>query len=215
MSNRSYLCGTNLQETYPSFVDPDYDPDEQTLACDVYCVPLLWLGMFRPADIVAKTFTVPTDEEDETVEVPTEAPLVERAKAIAQLKESLAYFNKLFAKEGSLDDYHTFLLEVLETADYQYVTIELQEVAALEDSEQEFYDTFRAALAGIGNDFSPEAKQRLVDIAQFQDLEKFPPARMLLDDLEAEDEDYWNHCRVCGAGENVSGLGRAVPWEPE
>ncbi len=207
MSNRSYLCGTNLETTYPSFVDPNFDATEHTIACDVYCVPLLWTALFRPADIVTKTFTIESDE------ITTEAPLVARTTAIRQLQEAVPYFNKLFEEEGSLTEYADFLQQALEAIDDQFVTIELQEIACLSESEQEYYDEFRRALAGIGTDYSAEAKQRLVDIAQFQEMEKFPPARLHLDDLEGEEYDYWNHCRICGAGENGAGMGRPVPWE--
>jgi hypothetical protein len=208
MSNRSYLCGTNLETIYPSFVDRSYDSENQTIACDVYCVPLLWAALFRPADIVRKSFKVERDE------VVAEAPLTKRSMAVRQLREALPYFNRLFSEEGALDDYADFLRQALEAVDCEFVTVELQEIACLMNPEQAYYDMFRQALAGIGSDFSADAKQRFVDIAQFRDMERFPPARLLLDGLQGEDNDLWNHCRVCGAGAMEAGIGRAVPWEP-
>jgi hypothetical protein len=207
MSNRSYLCGTNLETIYPSFVDKSYDSQNQTIACDVYCVPLLWTALFRPADIVRKTFKVERDE------IVAEAPLTRRGTAIRQLGEALPYFNRLFSEEGLLDEYVGFLRQALEAVDFEYVTVELQEIACLTNPEQAYYDMFRLALAGIGSDLSPDAKQRLADIAQFRDMDRFPPARLLLDGLEGEDNDFWNHCRVCGAGAMEAGIGRPVPWE--
>lgn len=212
MSNRSYLCGTDKPLTYPSFADPDYDSDNQTIACDVWCVPLLWTALFRPKDVVHKTFSV--DGED----ISTEAPLVKRTTAIRQLNEALPYLNQLFKTEGPLDEYASFLRSALEVVDLEHVTIELQEIACLMDPEQAYYDMFRAALSGIGNDFSTEAKERLIEIAQFRDLKQFPPARLYFEefaDREMLDDDEWNHCRVFGAGSAQSGLGRTVPWEPE
>jgi hypothetical protein len=209
MSNRSYLCSTNLETTYPSFVDEEYDADQQTVACDVWCVPLLWTALFRPADIVSKTFTVGSEE------VPTEAPLTRRTTALRQLQEALSYYNRLFAAEGALDDFARFLYQALAAVPYEFVTVELQEIACLTGPEQAYYDNFRAALAGIGSDYSPEAKARLVEIAQFRDLKKFPPPRLLLDGLEGSDDDFWNHCRICGAGASEAGIGRPVPWESE
>jgi hypothetical protein len=102
MANHSYLCGTNLETTYPSFVDKGYDSAEQTIASDVWCVPLLWTALFRASDIVRLTFTV---EQDQVV---AEAPLVARDIAIRQLQEALPYFNRLFGAEGALDDYARF-----------------------------------------------------------------------------------------------------------
>jgi hypothetical protein len=207
MANMSYLCGTNKKATYPS-VNPAYDSDKQTIACDVWCVPLLWTALFRPADIVKKTF----DTDDG--KVVTEAPLVSRKKAMRQLEAALPYYNRVFAKEGPLDEYASFLSKALAAAKYTYVTIEMEEIAALGKSEQKYYDEFRAALGAIGRDHSLLAKRRLVAISQFRKLKKFPPARLLLDGSKAPDDDFWNHCRICGAGSHVAALGRRVPWEP-
>jgi len=208
MSNYSYLCATNSETTYPSFTDPNYASSEQTVACDVWCVPLLWLGLFRRNDIVTRTFDVEGDK------VYTEAPLVDRMVALKQLEESLSYFNEVFREEGPLDEYCAFLRQAVSDVGLKYLTIELQEIACLSD-EQQYYDTFRAALGAIGSDTSPKAKQRLIDIAQIKAGRPFPPARLHLDDLDGEEEDFWNHCRICGAGEAESGIGRPVPWEVE
>jgi hypothetical protein len=53
-----------------------------------------------------------------------------------------------------------------------------------------------------------------VKIAQFRKLKRFPAARLLLDRLETSgDDDFWNHCRVCGAGADIGEIGRPAPWE--
>lgn len=212
MANRSYLCATDLATTYPSFVDKNYDSADQTIACDVWCVPLLWQALFRPADIVRKIFVVDGDE------IATEAPLAKRTTAIEQLREAAPYFTELFAAEGGIDEYAVFLIEALESVPHQYVTIELQEIACLTNPEQAFYDSFRAASAAIGTDYSAAAKSRFSDIAAFRDLKRIPPARLLLVEpqgFEPTDDDFWNHCRICGAGASEAGIGRAVPWEPQ
>ena len=206
MSNYSYLCATDIETTYPSFVDPEYDAEAQTVACDVWCVPLLWMGLFRPNDIVQRTF----DADDEKVY--TEAPLVARDLAISQLQQSLPYFNQVFVDEGPLDEYFNFLKQAVSEVENKYITIEMQEIACLSD-EQQYYDSFRAALAAIGNDTSEDAKQRLIDIAQLRGSKPLPPARLHLDDLDGEEDDFWNHCRICGAGAAEAGVGRPVPWE--
>jgi hypothetical protein len=207
MANRSYLCGTSLETTYPSFVDKHYDSNEQTIACDVWCVPLLWHALFRSNDIARKVFHSGGEA------IATEAPLVARTTAIEQLQAALPYFNRLFAAEGALDEYARFLREALESVEYTYVTIELQEIACLTSPEQAYYDKLRATLGGIGHDYSDKAKAQLIEFAQFHSLRRFPPARLLLDKMPASDEDIWNHCRMCGAGAQVAGIGRSVPWE--
>ena len=64
-------------------------------------------------------------------------------------------------------------------------------------------------LAGIGTDYSRKAKLYFLELAQFRNLTKSPPARLLVDQVPGSDDDVWNHCRVCGAGVEVS----PVPWE--
>jgi len=102
------------------------------------------------------------------------------------------------------------LRSTIEAADSKFVTVEMEEIACMGD-EEGFYDQFRAALAGIGGDYSTEARSRLIDIAQFEKLTRFPPARLQLDAFSGQkfhDEDYSNHCRVFGAG-----WVRPVAWE--
>lgn len=206
MSNYSYLCATDIETTYPSFVDRNYNSEEQTIACDVWCIPLLWTGLFRPNDIVQRTF----DAADERIY--TEAPLVTRDLAISQLDQSLPYFNQLFADEGPLDEYCNFLKQAISAVADKFVTVEMQEIACLSD-EQQYYNSFRAALVAIGSDASRAAKKRFVEIAQLRMGRPFPPARLHLDALDGEEDDFWNHCRICGAGAVEAGIGRAVPWE--
>ena len=210
MANRAYLCQSDHDSLYPSFVDEEYDSAAQTLASDVEAVPLLWLALFRPQNLRQQTFEV--DGEEITVE----APIVERATALAQLEESRPYFNSLFEAAGSLDDYYAFFRQLLESATGKYVTIELQEVATLYEDEQQFYDEVRAALAAIGSPVNEEDQHRLMEICQLPSNLKFPSARMYLDHLDYSDDDQWAFTRVLGAGQFGSlGIGKEVPWECE
>jgi len=185
-----------------------YDSDVQTIANDVHGVPLLWMAMFRARDMVSKQVEI----DGETLRV--DAPIVERTTAIAQLQESAAYFNILFQGAGGLDEYVELLKRALESVDYEFVTIEMDEIAFGGDPA-EFYDDFHRLLDGIGNDYSEEARQCFLSVAAFDEkFALFPPANLLLDQLEGFDEsDAWNHCRVMGAGGSESGIGRFVPWE--
>ena len=58
MANRSYLATTDNDTIYPSAAESNYDPDAQTVAQGVYCVPLLWLGLFRPPDMRTQDFNI-------------------------------------------------------------------------------------------------------------------------------------------------------------
>jgi hypothetical protein len=57
VSNKSYLCVTARKTIYPSVTLPNYNTEEATIAYDVYCVPLLWLALFRPPDLRATRLT--------------------------------------------------------------------------------------------------------------------------------------------------------------
>jgi hypothetical protein len=210
MGNKSYLCVTNAKTTYPSWVNQRFDLHRQTVACAAYSVPLLWAALFRPADIVRKTLTV------EGEKVVTEAPLATLKKAIRQLDEAVPYLNRLFRREGPLDEYAGFLRQALEGLEYRYVTIELHEIAIMCNTLQEYYDIFRIALRGIGDDLSRAAWSRFKwHIAGFRKLKKFPPARLVLDGLESTaDSDCANHSRILGDGAQSTGFGQPVPWEP-
>src|SRR5262245_38623576 len=210
MANMSYLCVTNAKTTYPSWPPRRFDLHRQTVACAVYSVPLLWTALFRSADIARKTFTLDGEK------IATEAPLATRKQALRQLDEAVPYFNRLFRREGPLDEYAGFLRQALEGIEYRYVTIELHEIACMFNTLQEYYDIFRVALHGISDDLSRAAWSRFKwHIAGLRRLQKFPPARLVLDGLESTaDSDCANRSRILGDGAQSTGFGRPVPWEP-
>src|SRR5262249_29046416 len=154
---------------YPSYGDRPYVARKQTIASETYCVPLLWLALFRPADLVQRTFT-----EDGRALV-AEAPLCARKRAIGQLNAAVPYLEELFFDCGPLDEFGARFRKALEPLRYRSLTIELEEIACMAHSGQEFYDPLRAALAGIGSDYSPGAGERFVSLAQFFKLRRFPP----------------------------------------
>ena len=104
-------------------------------------------------------------------------------------------------------------VSALNALGWRYLTIDLEEIATLVEDRQEYFDEVRAALAGIGQDTSAKARKRLVKLAQLRRLKRFPPARLVVDELDGKDDDHWNHCRVIGAGQDNAGIGRRVPWE--
>jgi hypothetical protein len=143
MSNRSYLCGTNLDTIYPAFVEQEYDSDKQTIASDVEAVPLLWLALFREDDLRREVF----DADGE--EVPAYAPICATAKALEQLHAALPYLNRVFSAEGPFDDYISMLRKAIEQAGYQYITIELEEISGLYPEEHKFDELLTLGIRGF------------------------------------------------------------------
>ncbi|MFF7456888.1 hypothetical protein [Kitasatospora sp. NPDC008115] len=221
MANYSYLCSADAASLYPSSQVAGFDPRTGVVAHDVSCVPLLWLAMFRPADLVTGVFTV--DEEDlddgEDPEVRATAPLVAKERALAQLDAALPVLNGLFADEGPLDAHAALLRRAVERAPGAFVTIELEEVEGIWEDEETFQPTLRAALAGLdggsdgdtdGDTGGAATRSRLIELSRLRPGRPFPPARLLVDGLEAGDDDHWNLARLLGAG-----FIGAVPWESE
>ncbi len=90
MANRSYLAATDNDTIYPSAAESDYDPDAQTIAQGVYCVPLIWLGLFRPSDMRTQDFGI----NGETVT--GIAPVADVQTAVSQLRQSAVRYDQMF-----------------------------------------------------------------------------------------------------------------------
>ncbi|GAA1695707.1 hypothetical protein GCM10009830_49540 [Glycomyces endophyticus] len=231
MPNSSYLCATDQRTLYPSTTDKGFVPDTDVVAYDVRCVPLLWLALFRPADLVAQTIVIEPDPDAVyyefgpdgdfvEVETPAEeavdqvveavAPLVGKDLALARLDAAVPVLNRLFAGEGPLDEHAAMLRRAVADAPGAYLTIELDEIEGLWEPGT-FQPALRAALASLEAPADAEAdRARLVEIAQLREGRAFPPARMLLgDQTGVEEDDYWNLARLLGASFSAE-----VPWEP-
>jgi hypothetical protein len=209
MANRVFLCSSPTPDIYPSFVQASYDSDEQTIATDVYAVPLPWMALFRASDLQARTFNV----DGETVSA--EAPVAAKPRALDSLEEAVVNLQSVFRAEGSLKNHASYLAEAITQAPGEFVTIELSELSCLYPSEQEFFSLFRNALQAIGDPGIAEGKAVLARLADLRLGRPFPPADLLVRDLEAVDDDYWNHCRILGTGRLEGGIGRPDPWEAD
>ncbi|MFF3855359.1 hypothetical protein [Micromonospora sp. NPDC002575] len=204
MANLSYLFVTDHDGICPAWAGVP-NVAEQVLAEDVAAVPLLWLAMFRPADLVTATF--PSDDEDEG-DVAVTAPIAPRRRALDQLDAALPALTRIFAAEGPLHEHAALLRAGVAAMPGRFVTVDPYEIAVLVD-EREFYDTLRAGLAALDQPGDPAAARRhLTDLAQLRAGRPFPPARLVLDQLPAAEDDWWNHGRLLGAG--VRG---PAPWE--
>lgn len=210
MANYCFLCVTNTKTIYPHWTSRRYDADRQIVSSDVYSIPLLWFALFRPADMTRKTFTL------EGKKVAVQAPLTTVKGSIRQLDDAVPYLNRLFRREGPLDEYAAFLRQALEGVEYRYITIDLHEIAIMERTRKEYYDIFRNVLGCIeGKLMTSPAKGALKQFAGLRKLKKFPPARFILDGLKAvQDNDAEIHTRLlgCGGQSSVYG-GRHAPWE--
>ncbi|MEV6521584.1 hypothetical protein AB0M43_06590 [Longispora sp. NPDC051575] len=203
MANSSYLCAMDEASLYPSSTVEGFDPATGVVAFDRYCVPLLWLALFRPADLRTETFTF---EDGEAVQAT--APLVPKDRALAQLDAALPALGRLFAAEGPLDAHAALLRQAVEKAPGGYLTVELDEIEAMWE-EGTFGPALHAALASLDGETDPPAdRARLVELAQLRPDGPFPPARLIIDGLEAGDAGYWNFTRLLGTGFQAD-----VPWE--
>lgn len=232
MPNSSYLCTTDAESLYPSTTVADFEPSTHVVACDARCVPLLWLALFRAADIRTQTIVIESDpdevyfefdeatgdfvevegeeeeeEEDEVVEAV--APLVAKERALAQLDAAVPALNRLFEAEGPLDDHAAMLRQAVAAAPGKFITIELDEIDALWE-EGTFQPALRAALSALDASTDPVAERAgFAEIAQLRAGRAFPPARFLLDGHDAADDDFWNFVRLLGTAFSAD-----LPWEP-
>ena len=131
-----------------------------------------------------------------------------RERALAQLDAALPALHSIFEGAGRLDDHAALLREGVASMPGRFVTIELYEIAVLID-EEEFYRDLRAALGSLDRAADLAAdRARLVNLAQLREGRPFPPARLVVDGLDAPDDDWWNHSRLLGTR-----YLRPVPWE--
>jgi hypothetical protein len=202
MANRSYLAVTNTDTIYPSNAESDFTPEEQTVAQGVYCVPILWFGLFRPSNMRAQKFDVDGDL------VTGVAPVVDVPTALTQLNDAVAKLNKMFEKQGSFDDYAALLGEAIRSTGRKYVTIEMEEIACMGDPDEFYEDVKEALRAFTGEAALKVGSDKLVKISEIPTNVTFPTARCLLGDQKTSDEAIDALSRIIGCS-----YIRKVPWE--
>lgn len=143
MSNRSYLAASNKDTIYPSFAQKGYNAPEQLIANDVENLPLLWLALFREADLRRKVFKVEGDE------IPVFAPICSKEKALQQLEQAIPYLARIFPKLGSMKEYGAMFRSAIEPLPYKFVSIELEEIAGLYPREHRFDEVLTLGLRGF------------------------------------------------------------------
>lgn len=143
MSNLAYLAASDKDTIYPSFAQKDYDPDEQLIASDVECLPLLWLALFREADLQHKDFKVDGEA------VSAFAPICEKQQALVQLEQAIPYLEKIFPDLGPLRKYGEMFRSAIEPLPYRYISLELEEIDGLYPEEHRFKELLTLGLRGF------------------------------------------------------------------
>lgn len=202
MSNLAYLASSSFSGIYPSAQAKGYKPEKQTVACAIECVPLLWLALFRDADLT--TETIATDDGDVTVT----APVTTLAKGLKQLSAAIPRLEAVFAKSGSLGLHAALLKQALQEPGGKYITIELDEIAALASSRKAFDKQVRDALQALDKGTPAEAKKRLVKVSQVDARRTFLAPAELMAQQKPAAADLVNLERLLGT-EHF----RPVPWE--
>lgn len=207
MSSYSHLCCGLRREIYPSLQEGDYTPEEQTVADAVSRVPLLWLCLFRPDDLVEQDVKF-SFAGGKTATETVRAPVVERKLIKQRLKEAVPRVESQFPRCGSLRGHAAKLREAIDLVHeaYRFVTIEYQEVADVAGSAR-WDATIRSVLEYLGGENIPDARERLLDAADLDDIRRFVPLRRLLEDDDV-DEDDWIVLDALLGGDSP----RAVPW---
>ena len=201
MANRSYLAATDNDTIYPSASEPKYEPGAQTIAQGVYCVPLLWLGLFRPSDMRTQDFNIDGDT------VTGVAPVADVETAAAQLRQSATTYDQMFP-DGHFADYCDLLAEAVTSIGRKYVTVEMEEIACMDDPD-EFYDDFRLALRSFaGVESIADGRDKLITISEVNTQVTIPTARCMLDHAGVSDDQLDTHSRIIGCA-----WIRPVPWE--
>jgi hypothetical protein len=204
MSNRSYLTVSNRDFIYPSTTDTSFDSEEQVVAQGVYCVPLLWLALFRADNLRTETLTV--DEE----EVQVIAPIVAVDIACSQLEAAMPLLSQMFSTQHSLPDYVRLLSEAIRSTGLRFVTLESEEIACLGDPES-FYSYLRYALAVFsGTAPVPVGRKALLNLSELDANVPFPHATCLKEGLPVTHAQIEAVTRIVG----TSWL-RPVPWEED
>lgn len=172
---------------------------------DAWAVPLLWLALFRPKDVLR------VDGPDDDGEPgPRYAPIAAKKTALAQLEAAVPYLNHVFKDQGPLDEHAALFRKVFSRSKLRFVCIDLLEVAYTENPET-YYKQLLAALTALENERPPAiARRALLALTHLRIKKKFPPARCFLDNLKMTQSDAWNLARLFGTEWE-----EPVPWEPQ
>jgi hypothetical protein len=202
MGSEAYLCVSPFQGAFPSRQWDDFEGDSDILAIDDEATPLLWLALFRPADLrVAK---IDRDLEDWTVGTrPITVPVAPRQRAFSQLYAAVDALEPILGE--SIADHGELMREALRWMPGMYVTIEWSI-----DGEPVWDVDISAALAVLDGEIPDvdQAREILRDTCALRLDRPLPSARLVLDRVNADEDDRWNFQRLLGRSHC-----QMVPWE--
>lgn len=199
----AFLSVSPFQGVYPSRAWDEFEPETDVLAVADEGTPLLWLAMFRPADVRAGRLD--RDWEDWTQGTrPITAPVVPRQRAFSQLYASVEVLEPVLG--DSVAEHAELMREALRWMPGQWVTLEW-----LDDYHEPRWDLdispALAVLDGAVPDVA-EARAILTEVSGLVLDRPLPSARLVLDGVAAEQEDRSNFQSLLG-----SSLTQMVPWE--
>lgn len=201
MSNRAYLTLSPFERIYPSAGGFTFSAKDHTALASAGCVPLLWLAAFSESDLHTHTFA---PDKNRPKPLTVEAPLCRTEDALARLEDRSAWLAALYADRGDLEHHLGLLLTHLRSYEGAWMSIELEEIAALHQVPTAFYAELRACL-GLLEQRAPETRERLAALATVM----LDTRIISLDDApNATREEQWNFFRVLGEG-----WARETPWD--
>ena len=201
MANRSYLIVSNNDAIFPRLTEPNFDSNVQVIAQGIYCVPLLWFGLFRSKDLRTQ------ESQEDSRRWTKLAPIIDVRTAVIQMEQAVPLFDQMFPG-GNFAEYGKFLIRAIRSAGRKNVTIEMEEIADLAGPD-ELYNDCRVALGMFsGEESIADGKEKLITISEIDEELDIPPARCLVEDDSVSDEAAETHSRIIG----VSFL-QSVPWE--
>lgn len=197
MANRGYLCAHRSRALYPSVREPGYDPSQHTVAASVAVVPVLWLAGFSSDDVVIDDVTPARGAPVRVVGMVTE-----RARFLSRLSDDAPRLARtLHAPSDALAAHARLLAAAVEGTDGDFVSTELEEIAALRRGGPEsFLAELRAAIDG---DFAA-----LLAVSGWERGAAIPRADSILGEEEPGDADAMALARLLGHSHV-----RDVPWE--
>ena len=225
MSNNAYLCSSDFPDIYPS-QEESYDPDRDTIAYAEYCVPLLWLALFRRGDLRERNVEARRRSSKrqtglapptETVTVTVKAPLAPKNQAIHALRDAMPHLNHVFAANGSLNEHARLLGSALVDAPGRYVSIEINEIIdMMADSAKEWraieaiLDYFDSSRPELPKKELRKMRRLISHFCPLNTKRAFISPRELWAQNPPNDDDLINLTRLLGTE-----LFRPVPWESE
>lgn len=178
------------QRIYPWFGDLSFEPQRDVgLACDG-CVPLLWMCLFSAADLQTHDFTLRGHA------LKAVAPLAERTHAIALLRARKPLLSGWFEQNGGLDAFVDLLAAHLEAQPGRFVSVELEEIEALND-EYDIADVVRTALQRL-DDEDETCLDLLAPLSTVLEDRPFLAPKQAAQ--SGAREDSWNVYRLIGGG---------------